>query len=720
MVSRSSVSGSLTGARNSKTQASAQARAAGHQSFSAWGQIALLAGTVATLLTTDAVLHAPSRLDLWAIHRVQELDVPGLHAAVAAVSTLTSSTGAVLMWAIAMVLFAVTRRWLPALALFSLPLGGVINEGIGALLVGRVRPDSGAVMRTIGETDAASFPSGHVMGAVMFYGFLMFLGSRLPQAWLRRTAYVAGGALLGAVGFARIWEGAHWPTDVLAAYAFGGLFLAVLFIVYNRIEAAVGDLPFIRAGAVEHDETVAHAHALTSVVLFDRERGEVRKIYNPGFLPRAIYWLAFQAPFPYVANRAALDAAVERRNLVGLLTEYWYGSSRVARAVGVESHGERLALVSTYVDGTQPTNRAAARSFLNDLRARFEEAGLPTWQIDPRQPRAVDNVLETADGYMIVDLESGLVAPLASRRAWARGVRRGEVPMFDTVFFDITRAYISRETERMTALHGAAWVAQLTATLDAAEATANRWHASEPRLWSVALNPRSWRSRMQRQSAQGQAKALDALQTATTRWEQQGRISRVEAGDLRAELESPQFQAVLPHLGAHVGISVVLRFPFGSIARAGWSAAALLGASARLLVRRSSLREWRLAFSLHNPLVIALAAIPGFGTFAYLASGPVRGNRLLIRITLDALLHKVPANLYRRSGAERVITAGRPVGRYTGRDGRNGRDSGRSGSGGRRIFRHQGPVRHAKPVPVHVGVVSHSMHAVLHEERDAA
>lgn len=712
----------MTDARREQPQAITAAPTTGHQAFSAWGQIALLAGAVATLLTTDAVLHAPARLDVWTIHRVQELDAPGLHTAVTAISTLTSSTGAILMWALAMVLFVTTRRWLPALAMFTLPLGGVINEGIGAVLVGRVRPDSSVMMRTIGETDAASFPSGHVMGAVMFYGFLIFLASRLPQLWLRRTAYVAGGALLAAVGFARIWEGAHWPTDVLAAYAFGALFLAVLFIVYNRIDAAVGDLPFIRAGAVEHDETVAHAHALTSVVLFDRERGEVRKIYNPGFLPRAIYWLSFQAPFPYVANRAALDAAVERRNLAALLTEYWYGSSRVARAVGVEAHGERLALVSTYVDGTQPTNRSAARSFLTDLRAHFEEAGLPTWQIDPRQPRAVDNVLETADGYIIVDLESGLVAPLASRQAWARGVRRGQVPLFDTVFFDVTRTYIARESQRMTGLHGAAWLAHLNATLDVAEAAATRWHASEPRLWSVALNPRSWRGRIQRQSTLGQAKALDALQTATTRWEQQGRISRAEAVNLRAELESPQFQAVLPHLGAHVGISVVLRFPFGSIARAGWSTAALLGATARLFLRRSSLHEWRQAFSLHNPLVIALAAIPAFGAFAYLASGPVRGNRLLIRITLDALLHKVPADLYRRSGAERVITAGRPAGRYTGRDGRsNGRDGGHTGHGGRRLFPHQRPVARTEPVPVHVGVTAHAIRTTVQQEtRDAA
>lgn len=42
-----------------------------------------------------------------------------------------------------------------------------------------------------------------------------------------------------------------------------------------------------------------------------------------------------------------------------------------------------------------------------------------------------------------------------------------------------------------------------------------------------------------------------------------------EAAALRTEMDTPQFQAVVPHLGAHVVISILLRFPFGSIARAG-------------------------------------------------------------------------------------------------------------------------------------------------------
>ena len=453
---------------------------------------------------------------------------------------------------------------------------------------------------------------------------------------------------------------------MIAAYAWGGLFLVALFAAYNRIEAAAGHLPFVHSGEVPHDESLRHAHALTSTVIFNEDAGTVSKVYNPGFVPRALYWLAFQAGFPYAGNRVALEAAVQRRNLAGLLTEYWFGSNRVATALGMDELHGRLALVSEFVHGHEPRDRAAAKSFLVELRARFEEAGLPTWQINPRQPRAIDNVLETEDGgYMIVDLESGLVAPIVSPRGWWRAFRRGLMPVFDDVYYDITRAYVAQEADAMRAALGEAKFAELERTLDLAESTTAAWHEGEPRFWSLLVTPKNWKPRAQRLMNGSQDKAMAWLDTGVTTWEREGRLSQREALRLRAEMETPQFQAVVPHLGAHVVISMFLRFPLGSIARASWSLWGLLSATGRLALRRIDRHAWRQAASIHSPLVIALAAIPGFGTFAYVASKPIRSNRLLVRVMLDAAMAKVPWNLYQRSGMRRIVartaTSGRPV-----------------------------------------------------------
>jgi hypothetical protein len=83
----------------------------------------------------------------------------------------------------------------------------------------------------------------------------------------------------------------------------------------------------------------------------------------------------------------------------------------------------------------------------------------------------------------------------------------------------------------------------------------------------------------------------------------------------------------------------------GALATAGW----------RRLTRKSDGAAWELARSVHAPLVVALAALPGVGSFAYLAAKPVRANRLLLRALADAALRKLPWRAYERSGLRRLI-----------------------------------------------------------------
>jgi hypothetical protein len=56
---------------------------------------------------------------------------------------------------------------------------------------------------------------------------------------------------------------------------------------------------------------------------------------------------------------------------------------------------------------------------------------------------------------------------------------------------------------------------------------------------------------------------------------------------------------------------------------------------------------------------MVLAAIPGFGSFAYLGAKPVRANRLLLRALADAAGRKAPWRLYERIGLRRLVA--RPV-----------------------------------------------------------
>ena len=64
-----------------------------------------------------------------------------------------------------------------------------------------------------------SFPSGHSLSSLCFYGVLAgLMGSHLRQRGWRLLLWVLALLLAGAIGLSRIYLGVHYPTDVVAGF----------------------------------------------------------------------------------------------------------------------------------------------------------------------------------------------------------------------------------------------------------------------------------------------------------------------------------------------------------------------------------------------------------------------------------------------------------------------------------------------------------------------
>lgn len=101
--------------------------------------------------------------------------------------------------------------------------------------VQRPRPLPPRVRVALAPLGGSSFPSGHVLTYVGWYGFLAHLAAvHLDDARLRRAAVGSLVALVALVGPSRIEQGHHWATDVLASYLLGLAYLLAVVELYGR------------------------------------------------------------------------------------------------------------------------------------------------------------------------------------------------------------------------------------------------------------------------------------------------------------------------------------------------------------------------------------------------------------------------------------------------------------------------------------------------------
>lgn len=129
-------------------------------------------------------------------------------------------------------LFVVGLRWEAVMSVFA--AGGVTIAGaVIKVIVQRARPTPDLV-NVFSPLNDYSFPSGHVLMYTAFLGFLWFLFFTLtPHSWQRVLGMVVTGLLIALVGISRVYLGQHWPSDVIGAYLFGSVWLALTIYVYR-------------------------------------------------------------------------------------------------------------------------------------------------------------------------------------------------------------------------------------------------------------------------------------------------------------------------------------------------------------------------------------------------------------------------------------------------------------------------------------------------------
>jgi undecaprenyl-diphosphatase len=139
----------------------------------------------------------------------------------------------ILLVTILSIYFLYNRFW-PELAMVLLSSAGgsfVWNFFVNYFARPRPAEQAGLEVRTV-----PSFPSGHAMSALIVYGFLAYL--LIPKMPSRPWKWFVGIVTLLFIlfcGFSRIFQGSHYLSDVLAGYALGIAWAALIYIMIENI-----------------------------------------------------------------------------------------------------------------------------------------------------------------------------------------------------------------------------------------------------------------------------------------------------------------------------------------------------------------------------------------------------------------------------------------------------------------------------------------------------
>ena len=149
------------------------------------------------------------------------------------ISSITHLSDTVTIIAICIVLLILPNRKTYGLPVSLACLGGVAIYKPLKHFVLRARPDASLHLVTQG---GYSFPSGHSVTSIVFYGLMLYLIQKhCKNEKLKTVLSWICGILAAVIGPSRIYVGVHWPTDVLAGWCLGGGILIIAILILEKI-----------------------------------------------------------------------------------------------------------------------------------------------------------------------------------------------------------------------------------------------------------------------------------------------------------------------------------------------------------------------------------------------------------------------------------------------------------------------------------------------------
>jgi len=125
------------------------------------------------------------------------------------------------------------RNWRFVLEMVFVSIVAGLSNVALKQVINRARPDAEHLV----SVATLSYPSGHAMSAMAFYGFLIYLVYNFKlKLWLKFSLILLFIFLILAIGFSRIYLGVHYPSDVAGGYIAGFIWVIFCIVLFHIID----------------------------------------------------------------------------------------------------------------------------------------------------------------------------------------------------------------------------------------------------------------------------------------------------------------------------------------------------------------------------------------------------------------------------------------------------------------------------------------------------
>lgn len=144
---------------------------------------------------------------------------------------ITNFGGAIFLIALTIVLLVLIKNKKIVISIFSnLVIVTILNQLLKAILQ-RPRPTEYRIVEETGY----SFPSGHSMVSMAFYGYLIYLIYKyVKNKYIKWISIVLLSILVCSIGISRIYLGVHYTSDVLGGFLISMSYLVIYISAVNK------------------------------------------------------------------------------------------------------------------------------------------------------------------------------------------------------------------------------------------------------------------------------------------------------------------------------------------------------------------------------------------------------------------------------------------------------------------------------------------------------